>query len=559
MNVMLAAVYFAAGKFGLTLASLHPSATAIWPPTGIALAAFLLYGYRVWPGIFLGAFLVNITTEGSLLTCLGIASGNTLEGVVGAWLVNRFAHGRLAFERAQDIVKFAALAGLVSTTVSATLGVTSLALSGYANWLTYRSVWVTWWLGDMAGALIVAPLVLVWTSPPRITWTLRQMMEAVLTLSLLGLVGMMVFGGKLESSRAHYPMEFLCILPLVWSAFRFGRQRVTALAIAMLSVIAIGGTMREFGPFVVATQNTSLLLLQAFISANAISMFILTAVVAEHRGTEDALRRARDELEGHVQQRTAALSTTVETLKTTQLQLIHCAKLESVGRLAAGVAHEVKNPLAIILTGVEVLGKQLHGTNGRVAMVLNDMQGAVKRADAVIRGLLDFSAMRELELQDHAVNELIEEALLLVKHELDKAHVTVRKDLASHLPLLTLDRQKITQVLINLFLNAIHAMPHGGTLTVRTCHTTQLTNAEEANPRKSGQAVVEVDIEDTGEGIPEEAESKIFDPFFTTKPTGQGTGLGLTVARRIIELHEGTIAIANRAAGGVAATVRFQV
>src|SRR5437773_1202648 len=121
----LAALYFLAGKLGLLLAFVHASATAVWAPTGIALAAFLVLGYRVWPGIFLGAFLVNLTTAGSVATTIGIATGNTLEGLVGACLVNRFAHGSHTFDHPQDVFKFAALAAMVSTTVSATFGVTS--------------------------------------------------------------------------------------------------------------------------------------------------------------------------------------------------------------------------------------------------------------------------------------------------------------------------------------------------------------------------------------------------------------------------------------------------
>src|SRR3989441_7915847 len=131
---LLTLVYFVAGKLGLLLAFVHASATAVWPPTGIALAAFLLLGYRVWPGIFLGAFLVNLTTAGSVATTIGIATGNTLEGLVGAHLVNRFAHGAHAFDHPLDVFKFAALAAIASTTVSPFFGVTSLALGGYADW-----------------------------------------------------------------------------------------------------------------------------------------------------------------------------------------------------------------------------------------------------------------------------------------------------------------------------------------------------------------------------------------------------------------------------------------
>src|SRR6266508_5383529 len=120
----IAAAYFGAGKFGLMLASVHASATAVWAPTGNAVAAFLLLGYRVWPGVLIGAFLVNITTAGSVVTSAGIAVGNTLEGLIGALLVNAFAGGCRAFERPQSIFKFALLSAVLGTAVSATFGVT---------------------------------------------------------------------------------------------------------------------------------------------------------------------------------------------------------------------------------------------------------------------------------------------------------------------------------------------------------------------------------------------------------------------------------------------------
>src|SRR5713226_1601926 len=137
---VLAALYFGAAKLGLKFAFVNPSATALWAPTGITLAAFLIFGFRVWPGAFLGAFFANLTTAGSVLTSISIATGNSLEGVAGCYLVCRFARGRCAFERAQDIFKFAFLAGMVSTTISATIGVTSLSLGGFATWPEYGSI-----------------------------------------------------------------------------------------------------------------------------------------------------------------------------------------------------------------------------------------------------------------------------------------------------------------------------------------------------------------------------------------------------------------------------------
>ena len=147
---LLTLVYFIAGKFGLMLASLHPSASPVWPPAGIALAALIVLGYRAWPAIFVGAFLVNIATEGNVATSLAVASGNTLEAVCGAWLVNRFAGGTTVFDRPQGVFKFA-LAAVVSAIISPAFGVTSLALAGFADWTNYGAIWLTWWLGDTTG------------------------------------------------------------------------------------------------------------------------------------------------------------------------------------------------------------------------------------------------------------------------------------------------------------------------------------------------------------------------------------------------------------------------
>jgi diguanylate cyclase (GGDEF)-like protein len=295
----LAVVYFVAAKLGLRLAFVNPSATAVWPPTGIALAAFLIVGARAWPAIFLGAFLANVTTAGSIATSIGIALGNTLEGWLGAALVGRFAAGRQAFSRPRNAFRFAVLAAAVSTAVSATFGVTSLALGGFAPWTAFWHIWLTWWLGDGAGSLVVAPVVLLWAENWRIQWTRRQAAEAAALLASLLLVGLLVFGGQFPNASKNYPLEFLCIPVLLWAAFRFG-ARETATLILLLSVIAIRGTLRGFGPFARETQNESLLLLQAFIAVIAVTKLIVAAVVAERRRMEGHLRdlAVRDPLTG---------------------------------------------------------------------------------------------------------------------------------------------------------------------------------------------------------------------------------------------------------------------
>lgn len=285
--IVLAGIYILAGKLGLMLAFIHASASPVWPATGIALAGLLLLGLRAWPAIFLGAFIVNITTAGSIATSLGIAAGNTLEGVVGAWLVTRFARGRDAFDDARDTFRFAVLAGVLATTLSPTLGVGSLALGGYARWRSFGDIWLTWWLGDLAGALVVAPPLLLWAGS-RWTWPDRaRTVEAALLLGSVALIGAAVFMGPVPLL---YELAFLCAPPLVWAALRFG-QRETATVIALLCGTAIAGTLRGLGPFVRASRNESLLLLQTYMATMALMAIPLAALVAERKRNEVALAR----------------------------------------------------------------------------------------------------------------------------------------------------------------------------------------------------------------------------------------------------------------------------
>jgi PAS domain S-box-containing protein len=286
--VALTGVYFAAGKLGLSLAFVHASATAVWPPTGIALAAVLLYGPTVWPAIFLGAFLVNVTTAGSVASSLGIATGNTLEVLIGVWLANRWAGGREAFLRPRNFFAFAALAGGAGTAVSATLGVASLALTGFASWSRFGEIWLTWWLGDMAGALIVTPVLFLWATDRRKPLTRLATVELALVLASVVLVGGVVFGGLGPAWMSGYPLEFLCIPPLLFAAFRFG-QREAATCVALLALLAILGTLAGHGPFARDSQNESLLLLQAFLMTLTIVTIPLAAVVREHERSEAAL------------------------------------------------------------------------------------------------------------------------------------------------------------------------------------------------------------------------------------------------------------------------------
>jgi diguanylate cyclase (GGDEF)-like protein len=283
------AAYVLAAKLSLRLASVHPSATPVWPPTGIAIATLVALGLRFWPAIFMGAFLVNITTAGSVLTSAGIATGNTLEALLASLLVARFANGKHAFDSTWDILRFALYGGILSTAVAATFGVTSLTLGGFAPWNQYGLIWRTWWLGDAAGALIFTPFFLLWVANPHVKWTKRHFVEAGVALALLLITAGTIFGIFFHARMSGDPWTFLCTPFLVWIAFRFG-QRESSAALCVLSAIAVVGTVYGRGPFVRETPNDSLLLLQSFLGVMALMTLMFGAEVSERRRQEEHSR-----------------------------------------------------------------------------------------------------------------------------------------------------------------------------------------------------------------------------------------------------------------------------
>jgi signal transduction histidine kinase len=258
-----------------------------------------------------------------------------------------------------------------------------------------------------------------------------------------------------------------------------------------------------------------------------------------------------------------ALQRANEELAATRLQLIHAEKLKCIGTLAAGVAHEVKNPLQILLLGIDDLATSLPQLDGDHSRTLQEMREAVNRADGIIRGLLDFSRLKELQLESADLSEAIRSALRLVHFKLSGARVRVEEEFEDNLPLVSIDPQKMQQVLINLINNALDVMPDGGTLGLRTHSRTCVAADSRAGlgdtaAWRRGDRLVIMEITDTGPGISPDLLPHVFDPFFTTKPTGKGEGLGLAVAQKIVALHGGTINLQNRPEGGVRVTITLR-
>jgi PAS domain S-box-containing protein len=282
----IAITYFAAAECGLSLASVHTNVSPVWPPTGLAIAAILLLGYRVAPGILLGALVANLMTGVTAPTAAAIALGNTAEALAAGYLVLRYTGTRVPLYRTWQVITFVGLAAMLSPMLSATIGSTSLCVSGAASWANFSSLWLTWWLGDGVGALVVTPLLLAWGSEVRTRWDSRSLWEGLLLVLTLGILAMVVFGGWFPTNVKTYPLAHIVFPFFIWAAFRFGQRGVTT-AVFIVAGIAVWGTLRSFGPFTRPTPNESLVLLQAFIGTLTLTALVLAAIVGERRGVEE--------------------------------------------------------------------------------------------------------------------------------------------------------------------------------------------------------------------------------------------------------------------------------
>ena len=552
---ILAVVYFCAGKFGLSLAFFHPSASPVWPPSGIALAALLLWGYRLWPAIFLGAFLVNISAQGNIATSLGIATGNTLEALLGAWLVQRFAHGAEAFKQAKDIFKFVLLAAMLSTALGATVGVTSLSLGGFAPWDEYTTIWLTWWLGDMVGDLILTPLLVIWLAQALPPMTPKRIPEALGLLVATFTISSLIFFGGIPAS-----LKYLTLPPLIWAAFRFGAHGAVTAAFAMTAV-ALMGTMKILGAFTTPDPNLSLLRLQLFIAIITVTGLVLAAVLSERRRAEQALQEAKDEftranedLENRVQQRTADLERANGALlqkfaeeKRHEQRLHQAQKMESIGTLAGGIAHDFNNVLNIIKGYASLLALERAGDH-ELAHCLKVVEAAVDRGAATVQQLLTVARQSERRFSSVDLNALLED----LKRRLARSfpptiEITLQLDADLH-PLLA-DPNHINQALLNICLNARDAMPNGGNLLISTGKIFGAKLLERFAGAKE-RPYAFITVTDTGTGMDEATKNRVLEPFFTTKEVGQGAGLGLSVAYGIVSDHGGFLDVTSEPGRG---------
>ncbi len=536
---LLGVVYFALATLSLLVAFPHSSASPVWPVTGLALAAVLVWGPRVWPGIALGAFAANVATSLSHQMALPvalwssgiIAMGNTAEALLGAYLVTRFAGGTGTFERAEYVVKFL-VAAVLATAASATVGATTLCESGMVPWANYPPVWWTWWSGDMGGALIVTPLLLAWRRAPLRKPSRGRVLEIVVLAAALAAVGRIVFVGG-------YPVAYLLVPLVLFATFRYGQTGAATMTF-LIATIMIAGTILQRGPFVRDTLNNSLLFLQAFVWVFAVMAMVLAAVLSERRADRIQLAEYNRRLEVQIAiVREAELSEEQARRKAEAA----AAEAERANRtkseFLAVMSHELRTPLNAIGGYAELLES---GVRGQLTEAqLHDLS-RIRRSERhllrMINDLLNFTKLEagqvSFNVADVALDAVLREAAEAVALQLSARGLKYTYRCADPTASAYADRDKLQQIITNLLSNAMKFTDSGGEIALECVAT---------------DGAIAVVVRDTGRGIAPDKLEEIFAPFVQLdvghKRTTEGTGLGLAISRDLARAMGGDLTAAN--------------
>jgi signal transduction histidine kinase len=519
-TVLLATAYFVAARLGLWFAVGEGNASPVWPASGLAVGAMLLWGYRLWPGVVVGAFLASLIREGGqsgslwplVLASGGIAIGNTLEALAGTWLAGRFAKGPAAFDHPFTIFRFAGLSAAPAALLSPVLGLGSLAAAGLEAADKLRVLGLTWWLGDLIGLLFLTPLLVAWGSRPVFPLDRRWGAEMLgVGFALLLLAGV-TWGGWLPD-RTWSDASILLFVPiLLWAALRLGCKGAAA-ALLLLACLSIPGTLHGRGPFAMPDRGTSLLLLQVFLAMAGLMAYVLAATVNQRLSAQEEILRLNAELEKRVRERTL------------QLEAIN-RELEA---FSYSVSHDLRAPLRSIRGFSEVLLER-YGPN-------LDAQGQ------------DF--LRRACASCHHMDRLIEDLLKLSR--VGRAELQARRvDLSALAESILLDLRKTepereAEGVITPGLTA-----WGDERLLRLALDNLLRNAWKFT-RKKPRALIEFGLQpgpepafyvrDNGAGFDMAYAAKLFGVFQRLHSSADfpGTGVGLATVQRIINRHGGRV------------------
>ncbi|BCM88807.1 adaptive-response sensory-kinase SasA [Abditibacteriota bacterium] len=538
--LLLALAYYCAARIGLQFAFQHTNISPLWPPSGLAVAAAIWRGPRVWPAIACGAFAANLATFLSahaplplaLLVSGVIAGGNTLEALLATSLLGRFHAASETvddFAHPQGVVRFAALAGALSCAIPATIGALCVRLGGIGGSSDTMYLWWTWWTGDVAGVMMVAPAILAWRQRDGLPLRERGGEAALLWASATAM-SVWVFGLMPLAGLRLYPLGYLVMPFLLWAAFRFGRIGAS-LAVLWVGGIAAWGTAHGGGPFYVQSLNESLLLLQTFMGVVAMTTLVLSGALSEQRA-------AQDSLEARIAARTVELRESHAQLATSFARLQESETLRD--NLMHMIVHDLRMPLSALHYALRAL-TTAGELPARQQNALDISKQSAQTLSHIIANLLDIHQLESgalaLQLKTMSPSAMVENAVTQVAFLADYKGLKMVCNVAPDLPALNVDPEKLGRVLTNLLDNAIRLTPSGGTITIGATLSSPLQDDE--------PIAVQFAVSDTGPGIPSEAFERIFEKFGQVKAEANGekssSGLGLTFCQMIVEAHGGEI------------------
>ncbi|MDO8552994.1 MAG: MASE1 domain-containing protein [bacterium] len=501
LGSLIFSAYLVAAGIGLLL---HPAGTLqtiIWPPTGIALAAFALYGYRFWPAVALAVLITNLWTGEYFLSALGVAAGNTLGPLLGALVLKRYFGFLPRRIRLRDSVGILAAACL-SPLVTAGIAAASLWLTGAFDKESVAATWVMWWIiADALGILVFGSMFINWLMPSLYSRTKKQYLELACVLIATAVAAYFIFW--LPQNRFSYYI----FIPLGWAALRTG-PRGTSFAVMLAAAISSWGTLAGFGPF----AHLNVLYLQGFLIIMTVLPLFFSALVEENRNNAMALTKHVNDLERALYK----ISSEDE------------AKKEFIAILA----HELRNPLSAILSSVELL--KLQGTGASDSpQQLQMIDERVRSMAIILENLLDISRIShnkfKLDKKVIALCDVIERSASTLQTAMHARKQTLSITKPPEKIYIEADATRFEQVINNLLSNAIKYTAPGGAIEI-------------VITREDATAVIRV--RDSGIGIPQTMLTRIFEPFFQinrANRTSAGLGIGLSLARQLVEMHGGTI------------------
>jgi len=519
----LAIVYVVAARAGLMMDAVAGFATLVWPPSGLALAALLILGPRLWPGVFAGAFVANLLTGAPVVVALGIGLGNTLEAVLAVYALRQIPGFEVSLERVVDVVGLILLAAALCTMVSATIGVLSLHLGGIVSAAQLGETWRAWWLGDMIAVLLVAPVLLVWASGPRRLGDQKRRAEAVALGIAVVAASLLIFGGQagLPTATGKYAQAYLFFPLLIWAALRFG-QRGAVTAAFVVSVIAVWGTALGHGPFVRPALHQSLIALQAFMGVASATFLVLGASIAERRRAEREVKLAR-------------------------------ARAEEANRVKAEflavMSHELRTPLNAISGYVDLLTLGVDGPlTEKQSVSLARIQLNQQHLLGMIDDVLSFAKIEagklRVDVQTVLVHDVVATLEALIRPELEKKELIFSCDPCDSALSVRADPEKLRQILVNFLANAMKFTPRGGRIEVGA-------------DRRDG--LVWIWVSDSGVGIPSDQIEHVFEPFFQvergTTRRYPGIGLGLAISSDFARAMDGEVRLESTVGKGSVASV----